>query len=88
MRGKEERGKTRMAARTVNLPCEIGDTVWMLRKYHKDKTPKEGNVWQMFFSPDMRLIIGIKGVGKGEWGKNVWATREEAEKALKGRQEQ
>jgi hypothetical protein len=32
----------------------------------------------MYFGDNMRLGIVVKGVCHGEWGKNVFATEEEA----------
>ena len=68
---------------TVNLPCKIGDTVWGVRNFNGRKLVLSGKVYQMFFGDDMRLCISIKSVCRGEWGKKVFATQEEAEKAIK-----
>ena len=67
----------------VALPCKMGDEVWGIRRNgsHGKKAVK-GKVFQMFFGDDMRLCICVKGVCRGEWGKNVFATQEEAENAI------
>jgi hypothetical protein len=68
---------------TVELPCKMGDHVWGIHKinYHK-YVVQQGVVNQMYFGDDMRLCICIKNVCRGEWGKVVFATKEEAERAI------
>lgn len=72
----EEQGKL------ITLPCKIGDTVYGIRRY-KDRIVKSGTVSEMFYNQDGELIIAIKNVCRGCWGKQIFATREEAEAALK-----
>ena len=60
------------------LPCKIGDKVWAIRNYSGVKTPKCGVVSEMYFIEKMRLCIVVKNVARGEWGKTVFATCEEA----------
>lgn len=63
----------------IELPCKIGDMVWGIKKFnHETERVKQGIVHMMFFGEDMRLCICVKGVCRGEWGKNVFATKEEA----------
>lgn len=70
----------------VELPCKIGDRVWAIRSYKGHKHPQDGIVSEMYFLNDMRLQIVVKHVARGEWGKTVFATREDAVAAiLKGR---
>lgn len=66
----------------VILPCKIGDVVWTFRRFIKDPVPVQGVVSEMFFTPDMRLMIVVKGIARGEWGLEVFAIREEAEQAI------
>ena len=67
----------------VILPCKIGDSVWGIRTYHKGKRVRQGIVSDMLFvGPEMQLCICVKNVCRGEWGKTVFATREEAEAAV------
>lgn len=69
--------------RFVVLPCKIGDEMWGLTKYNgHTKKVKQGIVTEMYFGDDMRLCVSMKGVGRGEFGKTVFLTREEAEAAL------
>jgi hypothetical protein len=65
-------------------PVRVGQTVWGIRNYHSIKHPQEGKVSEMYFTEDMRLLIKIKHICIGEWGKTVFLTREAAEQALKG----
>lgn len=69
---------------TVTLPCKIGDTVWAIRRYRNIRTYKQGKVSEMYFIDGMRLCIAVKNVGRGEWGKDVFATKEDAEKPPRG----
>ena len=68
--------------RMVTLPCKIGDTVYGIRRY-QDRIVKSGTVSEMFYNQNMELIIAIKNVCRGCWGKQIFATLEEAEAALK-----
>jgi hypothetical protein len=66
----------------IPMPCKMGDEVWGLRKNRYSLRPEKGIVHHMYFGDDMRLCICVKNVCRGEWGKNVFATYEEAEEAL------
>lgn len=72
--------------RLITLPCKIGDTVYGIRRY-QDRIVKAGTVSEMFYNRDGELIIAIKNVCRGCWGKQIFGTREEAEAALKGAEE-
>ena len=69
--------------RLIELPCKIGDTVYGIRRY-KGRIVKSGTVSEMFYNQYGELIIAIKNVCRGCWGKQIFATLEEAETALKG----
>lgn len=69
--------------RLIELPCKIGDTVYGIRRYH-DRIVKAGTVSEMFYNRDGELIIAIKNVCRGCWGRQIFGTYEEAEAALKG----
>lgn len=66
----------------IPIPCKMGDEVWGLRKTRYSLRPEKGIVHHMYFGEDMRVCICVKNVCRGEWGKNVFATYEEAEAAL------
>ena len=72
-------------AMTTELPCKIGDRVWAIRNYKGFRHPQEGVVSDMCFTNDMNLVIVIKHVARGEWGKTVFRTREETEEAIRER---
>lgn len=80
---KSEMAQADKDGRLVVLPCKIGDEVWGVRSYHGVKHPQQGRVRDMFFTQDMRLMIVVKHICHGTWGKTVFATKEEAEAALK-----
>ena len=72
----------------VELPCRIGDAVWVIRRYQGVKHAKKGVVSEMHFisdrqsmTGDMKLLITVKNIARGYWGENIFATQEEAEKA-------
>ena len=65
-------------------PCKVGDTVWAIRDYKGVKHPQQGVVSEMFFTRDMKLMIVVKMIARGHWGKTVFLTKEEAEQALRG----
>lgn len=75
--------ETAPAVNAIELPCNIGDTVWCIRNFHGHKHPQEGIVSEMNFTRDMKLQIVVKYVGCGHWGEKIFPTREEAEAAIK-----
>lgn len=98
---KRQLGKYEEAAadgRLLIAPCKVGDTVWAFNTYHaKDasdgkKVPAskaravQGRVSEMYYTDEMRLIVRVKNICVyGFWGENVFATKEEAEAKLEGR---
>ena len=64
------------------LPCKIGDVMWAIRHYRGVKHAQQGIVSEMFYNKAMELIIVVKHVARGEFGKTVFLTKAEAEKAL------
>lgn len=64
------------------LPLKMGDTAWAIKNHKGTKYVHEGKVSEMFFTQDMKLCFVVKHVARGEFGKTVFATREEAEKVL------
>ena len=78
--------------RCVVLPCKIGDSAWAITNYYGKKKPKEGIISEIYFTKDMRIAVALKGIARGEIGKNIFLTKEEAlaelheqwEKALEG----
>lgn len=73
--------------RLITLPCKIGDTVYGIRRFHGDRIVRAGTVSEMYFNQNMKLIIVIKNLCRGCWGRQIFETREEAEAALKGADE-
>ena len=64
---------------TVNLPCKLGDEVWAIKRcFDTYYLPYHTIVSEMYFVDDMRLCIVAKGIARGEWGKAVFGTEEEA----------
>lgn len=69
-------------ADAVQVPCKIGDFVWAIRNYRGVPHPQEGKVSEMFFTRDMKLRIVVGHIVRGEWGKTVFGSYEDAEKAI------
>ena len=74
----------------VDIPCKIGDTVWIIRSYRGAKHAKKGIVSEMRYIPDrlsmtdeMKLLITVRGIARGYWGADVFATYEEAKEKEK-----
>ena len=74
-------------ADVVRLPCRIGDKLWSFRKAVKNgkvtRYEKEGEVVQMLFSPNMELMVVLRGIGHRKVGESAFYTREEVERFLK-----
>lgn len=83
--GKGDMADLMIANGVTVLPCKLGDRVWAIRCYKGVLQPQEGIVNEMFFCDDMRLCIVVKHIARGEWGKTVFATEEEAQAAIRER---
>lgn len=71
----------------TEIPCRIGDTVWAIRDYKGTKIPQQGIVSEMFFTGEnMRLCIVVRYVARGEWGKTIFGSYEEAKLYLEEKQ--
>ena len=82
-------------SRFVELPCEVGQTVWIIDEVEDDPYgepyPLEVKVHQIFIQKDrialdLDLPLGMRMYTWAVVGKNVFLSREEAEKALKERE--
>lgn len=66
----------------IQVPCREGDQVWVIRNYQGVKHPQQGTVSELIITKDLRLMITVKHIARGEWGKEVFATYEEARRAI------
>ena len=65
------------------IPCNIGDTVWAIRRYGGVKYVRKTKVSEMYFvGEQMKLCIVAKGVSRGSWGETIFPSYEEAERSL------
>lgn len=65
------------------LPCKMGDEVWGIKSFNNGgKRVKKGIVHQMFYGENMKLCIAVKGVCRGVWNEKVFASEEDARRAL------
>lgn len=79
--------ETAPAVDAVAIHCKIGNTVWGIRRLSGGHVRAfQGTVSEMqFIGSEMRLSITARGVCRGEWGKTIFATQEEAEEEIKRR---
>lgn len=79
----------------IELPCKVGDTVFVIEKYVPDPSEKPRIIEAQISHIKHRQFVayGIDENNLGEWcfsrkhiGKSVFYSREEAEKALRGRE--
>jgi hypothetical protein len=66
--------KADVEGRVVVLPCKVGDTVWRIKRTFETYPDKS----KPYIEPDAFLLQDVFNIGK-----NVFLTREEAEKALR-----
>ena len=79
----EEMAKYMLTHGAYMLPCIIGQKAWIIRKYNGVAKAVASTVSEMYFIDDMRLVICVRNYGRGEWGKRVFATKDECEEAKK-----
>jgi hypothetical protein len=68
--------------RCVLLPCKKGDTVYAKTSYFSKNITETKAMFVWFDCFDFKIVC--EGIGERTFGKTVFLTREEAEKALKG----
>lgn len=67
----------------IPIPCRIGQVVYGIRNYKGISSVQKGFVSEMFFTKDMKLMIVVKHVCRGEWLEKVFPTFESAEAAMR-----
>ena len=80
----EELAEADRAGRLAGLPCKAGDTVYRIVR-DADLHIARDEVRNMYFADDMTLCVELVGgriILSEKFGKTVFMTREEAEKAL------
>ena len=94
MRDAEQEGVARLRelaeadkdGRVVVLPCKVGDTVWRIVRDGEPHITRD-EVRDMYFADDMTPCVELVGgrvTFTEKFGKTVFLSREEAEKALRG----
>ena len=92
MRDAEQEGVARIRelveadkdGRVVVLPCKVGDTVWRIVRDGEPHITRD-EVRDMYFADDMTPCVELVGgrvTFTEKFGKTVFLSREEAEKAL------
>ena len=72
------------AGRLVVLPCKVGDDVWFVRKFGKERCIKRAEVSCINIDCRGEVFVSARRISGGYIGKTVFLTHEEAEAALKG----
>lgn len=72
---------------TVVLPCKIGDQVWAIRNCCGTLKPFPGRVSEMYFTENMQLCVVVFRLCRGTWGNRIFATEEEAKRAIEERKD-
>ena len=72
------------AGKAAALPCKIGDKVFGLRRYNDQRLLKTGKVSQMYYDDDMNLVICVRQVCRGIWGRDIFGNEADARAALAG----
>ena len=70
--------------RLVVLPCKVGDNVWFVRKFGKERCIKRAEVSCINIDCRGEVFVSARRISGGYIGKTVFLTHEEAEAALKG----
>lgn len=83
-------------SRYIELPCNVGDTVWVVFTPKHPANPNDKGKWYIVQDGVQRILYGSKGlsietcnmgtISAKEMGRKLFLTREEAEKALKERE--
>lgn len=76
-----------IAALREKLPCKIGDTLYGIRRFYNGMRVLRGKVSEMYYGDEMRLCIVLKNACRGEFGKTIFLTREEAYEAMRRMEE-
>lgn len=88
LRELDEYKKAEAEGRLVILPCKVGDTVYRFQRYFNDATLKsEIKIKPCVvgsFSSESIITTDHVWILVSNFGKTVFLTREEAEKALEG----
>lgn len=65
------------------IPCKIGDSVYVIRNRCNGQKIEKGVVSEMFFvGEEMQLCVVVRHVMRGYWGKDIFDTYEKAEEHL------
>lgn len=71
---------------TVDLPCKVGDIAWGIVREFRRQYIKRGRVTEIYFADEsMTPAIKVWKCCTGFWGKDVFATEQEALDELKRR---
>lgn len=67
----------------IELPCKIGDKVYIIRNHRGIYHVHSGFVTQMYFLPNMELNVTVGNIGRGRVGEKVFLTYDDAERKVR-----
>ena len=70
---------------TYVFPCQVGDTVFGIRRAGQGLKVVSGPVTEIYFTDGMEMAIVLKGLCRGKWNETIFATRQEAEAEIERR---
>lgn len=67
----------------VDIPCQYGDTAYGVRRYRGQGLKiMSGEISEIGVTDRMEVWVAVKGVCRGQIGKNIFLNKEAAEKKL------
>lgn len=64
---------------TYVIPCKVGDTAFGIKRVGRGFKIVSGRISEIFFFDRMEMGVVMKGICRGKWNENIFATKEEAE---------
>ena len=67
----------------IDIPCRYGDTAYGIRRYRGQGLKiMSGYISEIGVTDRMEVWVAVKGVCRGQIGKNIFLTYDEAERKL------
>lgn len=67
----------------IDIPCRYGDTAYGIRRYRGQGLKiMAGEISEIGVTDRMEVWVAVKGVCRGQIGKNIFLSYEEAERKL------
>lgn len=66
-------------ANSILFDLKLGQEAWLVRTIGVNKCTRKGIISEIHIVDDYRTIYVLKGIGRGELGKEVFRTKKDAE---------